>query len=104
LRNQKTTGQYQEAATYCKKVLRNDIARWDTFVTKFADLKHLEAIYQFVPTEPALSSSSYDRILYEFLDVDLAVSIEYLSLVAILNHSYHVASVGTNTKMACQCL
>ncbi|KAI8921093.1 hypothetical protein DFJ77DRAFT_448518 [Powellomyces hirtus] len=65
-------GRFEETAAICSKILRADGKLWEEWISKFADLKQLTALYKYIPTaNPQLSSETYDLVLNTLLQSDL---------------------------------
>jgi vacuolar protein sorting-associated protein 41 len=74
-----TQNDFITAALICPKILKKEKDLWEEWVYKFADKHQIKAIYALIPTSnPVLSHTVYEMVLYEFLTNDLCI---YLDIV-----------------------
>ncbi|KAJ3031748.1 Vacuolar protein sorting-associated protein 41 [Rhizophlyctis rosea] len=73
------SGQYEEAAKTCPKVLRSDAQLWEHWIYSFVEAKQLSIIRPYIPVDnPKLSSTVYELVLVHYLNSDLETFVQIL--------------------------
>ena len=61
-------GDFSKTAGLCSKLLRRDVAAWESWIEKFMLARQLAELQPYIPTEePTLSSNAYESVLNAFL-------------------------------------
>eukprot|EP00252_Welwitschia_mirabilis_P005003 TRINITY_DN1539_c0_g1_i1.p1 TRINITY_DN1539_c0_g1~~TRINITY_DN1539_c0_g1_i1.p1 ORF type:complete len:997 (-),score=210.12 TRINITY_DN1539_c0_g1_i1:238-3228(-) len=91
-----STGQYQEAAALCPKLLRGSAAAWERWIFDFARYRQLPALVPYIPTNnPRLRDTAYEVAL-----LALASNSTYHEQLLSIVHSWPSSIYNASTVIS----
>ncbi|KAL8579065.1 hypothetical protein ACOMHN_036004 [Nucella lapillus] len=90
--------QFAEAVKMCPKILGKRKDLWEEEIYKFANIGQLRAIAMCIPTtDPVLSPSIYEMVLYNFLQTDYSL---FYQLIKAWPHELYNKEVMVNSVVS----
>ncbi|GAB5371679.1 hypothetical protein AAMO2058_001600500 [Amorphochlora amoebiformis] len=72
-------GEFEKAASFCPRLLKNNLELWESWIYFFAEKMRLRTIAPFIPVKtPRLSTKIYNLVLNHLVQIDPPCLLKYL--------------------------